>query len=70
MYGVDLHPVTVSNVLPCLLHKTGFLIKLWEIYMIFIWPFFMRYPKIPKISDTQKFPLITLKFEHDGYTLV
>ena len=28
----------------------------------------LRYRKIPKISDTQKFAVITLKVEQDGFT--
>ena len=31
--------------------------------------FLMGYRKIPKISDTRKFIVITLKVEQDGFTL-
>ena len=30
---------------------------------------FLNYRKIPKISDTQKFAVITLKVEQDGFSL-
>ena len=30
---------------------------------------FWKYRKIPKISDTRKFAVITLKVEQDGFTL-
>ena len=33
-----------------------------------IW--YCKYHKIPKILDTQKFAVITLKVEQDGFTLV
>ena len=38
-------------------------------HIIFMWSDFLFYGKIPKISDTQKFAVITLKVQEDGFTI-